>query len=639
MAEIQVKENQWIVLTKDSLFWKAKIEPDGTKGQYVFDLCYGKNLAQAAKNEPSQSLQFESKDKCVAHYLKVMKDKLKNGYTIQVEQESKKKEKSKSKKHVESSANSKEFNIRNNKDVGFIQHHCNHIPLILTEDFDEMLEERHRHYSQKVPEEVTSSPKLGKRQKEQEIEEGSGKSNRRARSIKKPNELESTVKALNLPPALTISMILDQPRKETKTDYPIEPTSHKKTQKQPVFNTPNREMCQSISINDSSAAKTIETEKKSSTLKKQTNQTDQTSNDKGQAVQRSATSARSEKKVKLEKIEPQPASKQQVCISTTSDNPFPSTESLISAHSTSQSARISTMPAKCLCKRLISGPALLGSGASNIKPFTQKVQALLKDEYLLLSYRVEEDFTLHQQELHKFLSDQAATAAYEETLRYWKVIGYQQEDDESLDMLQQSTIDRLILRQQGFVDHSVVEAKTDHNANHSNAEEMNMEVIQTTEDVEHQAIHANNKLSKQSDSIQLSASKVKPVQEEQIFEPLNIGDNLHYDQYSHSNPDIRFSDVEQSSKSIEPVEASKRQATYQQYLDGTLLSRGRAAKMQPLGSMTTEMIPLMLLHNFKDTIEVTRRFSVTQIGFILRNLTESGAYGLAWNLSPGQAIK
>ena len=64
-------------------------------------------------------------------------------------------------------------------------------------------------------------------------------------------------------------MILDQPRKETKTDYPIEPTSHKKTQKQPVFNTPNREMCQSISIKDSSAAKTIETEKKSSTLKKQ----------------------------------------------------------------------------------------------------------------------------------------------------------------------------------------------------------------------------------------------------------------------------------------------------------------------------------------------------------------------------------
>ena len=96
-------------------------------------------------------------------------------------------------------------------------------------------------------------------------------------------------------------------------------------------------------------------------------------------------------------------------------------------------------------------------------------------------------------------------------------------------MLQQSTIDRLILKQQGFVDHSVVEAKTDHNANHSNADEMNVEVIQTTEVVEHQAIDANNKLSKQTDSIQLSASKVKPVEEEQIFEPLNIGDNLHYD--------------------------------------------------------------------------------------------------------------
>lgn len=154
------RDGEWLILSKNSLFWKARLDPsEENAGSSILSISYGKSLCQALKAETSQAFEHSTREKAIAALTKLVKEKSKNGYELYSEPSEEKENRPETRPGKASPLPIKGGKI----DVEAIEHQCLHIPLILTEDFEERTNTR---TAEKKRDQGDAS--LGKRQRSTE---------------------------------------------------------------------------------------------------------------------------------------------------------------------------------------------------------------------------------------------------------------------------------------------------------------------------------------------------------------------------------------------------------------------------------------------------------------------------------------
>lgn len=244
-----LQDGEWLILSKNSLFWKARLDPsDQSKGS-ILSISYGKSLCQALKAETSQAFEHPTREKAMTALNKLVKEKAKNGYSLYTEAVEEKENRPDHKFGKASPIPIKGGKI----DVEAIEHQCQHIPLILTEDFEEKIIAR---TAEKARDQ--SDANLGKRQKSTDAKKA------RIEDVEHSH-----------PAAMSLTEILNKPS-NSKRAASRNTTAHKEQEQKPVENTPMKEevIIKSSSKVDSVKSKLSYKEKQDSNAK-QTSQTEE----------------------------------------------------------------------------------------------------------------------------------------------------------------------------------------------------------------------------------------------------------------------------------------------------------------------------------------------------------------------------
>ena len=192
----EVKDGEWLILSKNSLFWKGRLDPseDDTSGT-ILSISYGKSLSLALKAETSQAFEHSCREKALVALGKLLKEKSKNGYTLYSTNTEEKENKPDTRGGKKSPLPIKSNRIQ----VEAVEHQCKHIPLILTEDFEDKIAVR---TAEKQRDQTDAS--LGKRQKSTETK---AEKKERMRRINEDEDLTD----YPLPATMTLTEIFDKP--------------------------------------------------------------------------------------------------------------------------------------------------------------------------------------------------------------------------------------------------------------------------------------------------------------------------------------------------------------------------------------------------------------------------------------------
>lgn len=226
-----LKDGYWLILSKNSLFWKARLDPsEEVKGKSILSISYGKSLSKALKAETSQAVEHDNRERALKALAKLLKEKTKNGYSVYSPSEDKEN------RFDRKAGKASPIPIKGGKiDVEAIEHQCQHIPLILTEDFEEKSMIR---TAEKLRDQGDAN--LGKRQKTTEAK-------------KRTDEAD-----INHPTAMSLNEILNK-SSNSKKPSSKNATAKKEPEAQQIESTPMKEekIAKSSSKNNSDKSKSV----------------------------------------------------------------------------------------------------------------------------------------------------------------------------------------------------------------------------------------------------------------------------------------------------------------------------------------------------------------------------------------------
>lgn len=601
-----LKNGDWILLVKNSLFWKAKVEleqlqPDGEE-RFLLQIGYGKNKALSLHSDPSQALPYPTRDKAIANLAKLFKDKIKNGYEpssfdlceLQAGKEAKPSTQKKAKEpEIE---NKPVFNPEANS---HIEHKCQQIPTVLTFNFGDSDGEAGKQEDRdswtgddREAEEEEEDFTLGKRN----LEEHQMASNLPAEE----EERQAIAKSENL---MSIRDMLDQ-KKAAQHDLKSAQQNLKRPSDSFLSNTPKREPDAKKSSKENSLAKVAATSHSRNAQNSQ-------SKDSGGPRQFGISLQNSSHK--------QPAvleTEEQISKSNRKWSPFPTQD---------QMAQVAQAPAQAMeeepleavnwfFKRRIHGTHLY-EVSQHGKTFTESLTIQTKEQYLYLEYEVNEDMTLNRKELHQFSNAVQPVRAAAEIAQRVRENGYVKEAEELSAGLGFGTISSLKSRSLHFRDHTrqtgpLPEAQVDSQTPQPSAQKANPARPQP--DSERRS--AEEEKAEQGSSEQpeeprpLAVAKESESVEEENEEQ---GENLQYEWLSHSRSSLVQEPLEvQSSAPLRDLyldTLERRKLQREAWQGSTGQKRQNSVSIHPLGPGCEGMIPLMLLHSFKPSLDINSR--------------------------------
>jgi hypothetical protein len=372
----KLENGQWIILTKNSLYWKARIDTVEGSQNLKLVICYGKSLGMLDRSEPSQVYEHEERSKTLSHLTKLLKDKVKNGYSQFIGEIEEKEN-----KHLKEYKEAKEFK-RNKPSLKsadksdswaplHVEHYCKHMPSILTGNPDDESEKEAKNKSSSEDEDEASD-------KEDSQDESEDK--------KQPEASQDQLLGKRQPqhlPLMSIHEILDKkqspqnPHRIHSSRKQVDPISPKisnhNSGSKPASSTKQVKMNQEPISQDIYFDPFIDTH----LLHKKTFQ---------------STRPRSKR---------------------LDDDNDAEHHELVEVNR--------------LFKKLILG-SVLYKVEHNDKVFTQQVIIQSKDEYLYIEYSVIEDMSINQVQLHQFPSTQHALQAVEIYARYCNDCGYAEKE-------------------------------------------------------------------------------------------------------------------------------------------------------------------------------------------------------------------
>ena len=523
-----LKDGDWLVMSKNSLFWKARLDPSDEADSTILSISYGKNLSQAMNAETSQAFEHTDRNKAMHALSKLIKEKVKSGYGLYRNKSQDKENKPADKK------GGKKSPIRSGKmskiEIDQIEHRCNHIPLILTEDF----EQRNLYKTaEKVRDDDLDDATLGKRSKSNTKKT---RQNRRDEEIKDYGAI--------LPQAMTIDEILDKP------------SGNKKAQE---FETANR-------VPENTPRKEQSTRKQPSSQKSVKSKISNLSEVK--EVPASQTKTPSNQKV------PKSADKA-------------TNENMDEDEISKPSVEINQMME---CK--INGSDLYKI-ANNTRQFTRHVIIQVRDEYLYFEHSVAEDLTLISKLLIQFSSNEMAVEASNIQTFHLEEKGFKTSNSEPPNLITPGTVTTMKQRESDFKDCSTGEPR---------------EILEKTSEI-------------LSLNLCSATNKTTPdiIAEEKVVEKQMVGDNMDFELLSHSelslNGDISGK-LKARSSELSANEITSRKQEMDKYNEEMKKPNGISGNrhIQALGPNSDSMIALMLLNQYKSTIEVSSKFKMTKTG-------------------------
>ena len=602
-----LKNGDWILLVKNSLFWKAKVEleqlqPDGEE-RFLLQIGYGKNKALSLHSDPSQALPYPTREKAIANLAKLFKDKIKNGYEsssfeLCELQAGKEARPSTQKKAKEPEIENKP--VVNPEANSHIEHKCQQIPTVLTFNFGDSDGEAGRR------EEGDSWTGGGREEAEEEEEDFTlGKRNldeHQKASNLAGEEAESQAKAKseNL---MSIRDMLDQ-KKAAQHDLKCAQQNLKRPSDSFLSNTPKREPDAKKSSKENSLAKVAATSHSRNAPNSQ-------SKDSAGPRQFGISLQNSSHK--------QPAvleTEEQVSKSNRKWSPFPTQEQM-SQVAQAHAQAMEEEPAEAVnwfFKRRIHGTNLY-EVSQHGKTFTESLTIQTKEQYLYLEYEVNEDMTLNRKELHQFSNAVQPVRAAAEIAQRVRENGYVKEAEELSAGLGYGTISSLKSRSQHFRDHTkqagtLPEALVDSHTPQPSAQKANPARLQP----ESERRSAEEEKAEEGSVEQPEESRpLAEVKESESAEEENEeqGENLQYECLSHSRSSLVQEPLEVQSSAplielyLDSLERRKLQREAWQGSTGQ--KRQNSMGIYPLGQGCEGMIPLMLLHNFKPSLDINSR--------------------------------
>jgi hypothetical protein len=597
-----LSDGDWILLVKNSLFWKAKIEqqplqPDGEE-RYLLKIGYGKNKALSLHSDPSQELQYPSRDKAINNLNKLFKDKIKNGYepsTFELcEQQASKEPKPSNQK--------KARDLEVDTVAGFdpeannlIEHKCQKIPTVLTFNFGDSdgeangLLQRDDSAEEDQQEEEEEDFTLGKRNIEAHHNEDF------------PAEDQADKQeATNSDHLMTISDMLDQKRLAS-SDAKFVPQIHKRPPDYFLSNTPKRETDTKKTSKETSQAKVATSSNSRQPPPSQSKE------HQAQRMLGVSLSASLSQQAHHETEEQTSRQNRNWC-------PFPNADQMSQFARTHLEATEVQMPEPInwVFKRKIHGTNLY-EVSQHCKTFTESLTIQTKDIYLYLEYEVNEDMALSKKELHQFSNSMQPVMAAIQIEHRVKDHGYVRETEELSAGLGYGTINSLKSRTLHFKDHSKLidpppEVHADAQTPRPSAQKSNASKSQPGSD-QKSGLERNSGRPSQA-QFELPEEPEPDLQlneEESEEEVQEQGENLEYECLSHSRKSLLQENLE--VQSVRPLvdlyeeTLVKRSQLRQHWKNADSLKRPNMS-IYPLGPASEGMIPLMLLHNFKPSLDI-----------------------------------
>lgn len=617
----QLKDDEWLLLTKDSLFWKAKLErsqneaqendPSQESNKYSLQIGYGKNITFGTQSDPSQSFFYSSREEGLADLTRRFKEKLKNGYNLDIQRAAKMNRIYLNQADKENNGFGEGFqgkggdldmlNLNDSAILG-IEHHCEQVPKLLTEDFDEAMLQKQT--SQKEEMEL-----LGKRQ-EKSLPGSGSKGSRKGRSLQKVKQSaqkeddgeESKLKVSLKTNALTLEEILPSAEKATRL--------HQKTPGKPSRPQTNK--------------KERSNEFKKAGLSVSNSKIKEADNNAGSGLNSPKITSFGGLGYTMQRADlffPELAQDKQFFEGCLPDEPIKEAEKEESEPSSPTSKKIEE-PLLFLkhFERSIPG-SLLYNIPNNNKKFLEYFFVETIDTFVYTEYGVREDMSLEKKFVYVCENKQQTQRLASEIAERCSKQHFIEEESSSR-MASIGTVKNLALKPGFFCE--VKTAQDNKMDMEFELETAQKELVQSetlsnlqecvTEKKSLNSLGSANQSGAKTIPEQFSGHKndstlKKKIPEEKV--EYDLGENLKYELLSHSesgqdNPNWDINDLQSklSSDSSENLRISEYQKYVSMEEEGTLPPR---SKNQPLGPSTNCPTALMLLQNYKSTIEVSSK--------------------------------
>lgn len=546
-----LKDGNWFILSKNQLFWKARLDPSENSDGSILSISYGKSLSQLMTTKTSQAFEHETRENAMTALAKLVKEKAKNGYEIHMSMLQDKENKPADKKSGKKSPmkTSKLTKI----EVDQIEHRCNHIPLILTEDFEER-----------------NLAKTAEKERNLDMEDSSlGKRNKSGNKKTHQNKRDSEMKDLGavLPQAMTIDEMLDKPSGKKRTQE-AEP------QNKVPENTPRKE---------------------ASPLKQVS----------GQKSVKSKASNQSETKEAPKSLQKTPSNKKSIKSASKNQEEKMEEEELKP-----------NVEVNLLMECKITGNELYHT-THNSRQFTRQILIQVSNEYIYFEYSVAEDLTMSSKLLLKFSSNSQAVEASNIQTFHLEERGFKSSSSLPPNMITPGTITTIVNRESCFVDCS---AKDPSDVLSMTSDMLSLKIVDTNDR------HVNDSVV--DDDVKMISDRMI---EEKVVEKQIVGDNVDYELMSHSEVTISFEKVGRN-KGVEVVceDRDARKQEMERFVEEASKGNGVNGNkfVQPLGPNSDSMIGLILLNQYKSTIEISSKNNLIETGSCQKNWMASGASGL-----------
>ncbi len=596
---------EWILLVKNSLFWKAKIELErlqaDTEENYLLQIGYGKNKALSLHSDPSQVLKYPTREKAVSNLAKLFRDKIRNGYeasTFELCDLQSSKEAMQSTQKKPKDADKDQLAGFDPEVNSHIEHKCQKIPTVLTFNFGDSDAEA----SGVEPHDASAEEE---QQDEEEEDFTLGKRNIGELHNDAPADSEADKQPpRNSDHLMSIRDMLDQ-----KMHFPADPKAVPQTLKRPpdsfLSNTPKREAEAKKASKENSLAKVATTSHSRFAPNSQSKELphrpagvslSNSSHKQASAVDAEEQAARLNKKW----------------------NPFPTAAQMAQVardflHPTEEEAAT----VNWVFKRKIHGSNLY-EVTHHTKTFTESLTLQTKDHYLHLQYEVNEDMTLSCRELHQFANALQPVKAAAEIAQRLKEHGFNCETEELSSGLGYGTINSLKSRNLNFKDHSNppaphLEAASEAQTPLPSAQKSNP--AKTQQASEHKSPFEESQTNAEQQQLEAreepeSEEPVPVVESEEEEEAEEQGENLKYECLSHSRASLLQESLE--VQSITPLrdlfeESLVKRSKLRQHWNSADGHKRSSVSVCPLGPASEGMIPLMLLHNYKQSLDINSK--------------------------------
>ena len=663
-----LKEDYWVLLVKNLLFWKAKLTTvqvdemvDGAPmkvDKVHLSIGYGKNKANSLNSEPSQVIEYENREKAVANLTKLFKDKIKNGYEassfeICCGMETKENEKpisNKTQQGVKIEEKIKAPILLSN-----IEHKCLQIPQVLTlnqTDSEEEVEREERIQRAPLKKEASDSSEEANQTMNRMENYGLGKRDIGSH-LQKDAYLEETISQENRKQAISVSLddVPDKNSVNQSSSQLSRPTNTRMGLNRNIESTyrvneiANRSIYSESKKNDGSKDGSVTILNGETWRKMHNPATLNESSSKSDSVARLSGGVISHR---LKYINEQELTELKNNLKLNLFTSIRELDEIADEWNDTLCEEESESRSFVLTRKIIG--CHLYEVENNSKIFNENLTIQTKDSFLYIEYEVSEDSTLNKKELHEFIHPLQSSKCCDFLLKNAINNRFLLEIDNSQPNLSLGTINTLKhrsgiykdhknksnLQSSNFVPHVILElspsnkseenSKSDQksfnevgqqgskprgeensmNKVHNNK---NDSVVQSNNKSSH-GVEENSKGQNGGEGANRNSNNYETQREQdpEEEETIQVGENMRYEALSHSNPDVEYIQMHSLVYTPQYENDLEKRSKEKEKNEAAIRSSGKGfenANVHPLGSVTESIIPLQLLHNYKSDLKIS----------------------------------